>query len=1271
MACGGTCGGSAPAEKTGGKQPGDVASSKADASAAHACKCVCVCGTPTGVSAPELSDVTIPQPSLNLAAPGPTAEEIEERDLKSRAFDPDAALPAFDALWTQYDPPGPTIDAAPSGAPGGPGIHAPIPGKPPLNLQELYEDRNRPLSSAFALGSGSADVEAPKPLRVVSATWPVASPPPLPMFRANANILYTPNRPVLDARAAPAMPVEPLVSRSPGGAVQGESSAATAVIEADPKSIGAWAYGGSIAPPDATRFPSPEFVGPTTLAPPHAGSFALGGPDAPPGSGIGARAFPIPGSDGTPRWMPSHDAARRTLDSDLDAHREPLPVRVPFGSIEGDLGPGLEPVPRGVKTPDGLLSFRGALTPPLHPDEGPGLSGAALGTMVPLSASLGPARGEFLRAAPVALPIVESRFLMALPGSYAPPAAVGPARTKGLFPSMFLQPSSGPWDLRTATKDAPQVQGYEAEEIRQPPAFPGAEMETAAPEAAADPYAATGRPVQAGLDALKAAMKGVVPVDQWRTPKPEMPGAPTGQKGRGPGLGSLPEISAEFDRAAARRDTAQAAYDKAEAAFKASGGDDPDAAREAAYARYLLDVAKEEVAGLAGQMWTEAEGKGSQWADRAAEQKARDDAAQVAENRRRLEKHDTRPNYFAWEQGDIAEKEARGVRAETKAIEDAVVELGDKLDPATAELIGELTDKLKDLGKELKKKGSDAKDHSKGSEEDASAAAEDLQDTREDLDATRRAIQDALDYASGKTSPAGPTCDGGGTCGGGGGGDGGPAGDGAKAPAKGPKKVEFTIEGTVWPDCGKESEVCKPPTTACPVPGDKWDCGVVKGDPLPGGGGGAGPKGVKGQGMHEARPPDSAAASVDTNQRRAGGSRAVATPEGRGTQEQADRDAEEHARRLAEERGSAHDEDESVLEALELLDEDIADCEARIVTLTAEFDQATAPIGAEGHYRVVNLERIERIQTAMLETTVEYSLLLSTRAHVADPKRNPPLTLSASGVAGLDLPDLERVSVLGRGLPIALRGAQIRSAYKAKIAQVSRVMVAVLTDAARPGAGAKVEQAARLASALRNSIRTTFQEASDPLNRSLAEILEGPRSYEQIRERAVRDVLRSGAPDVQVDAQELAALRERLTRQGLSATEVEQAVFAREIARKSGHTRPAMDRAATLMRRAAIVGMALDVALGAKAVMDAPPGEKSLEAARQSGRVVGGVAFATLGAEAGAWAGLKLGAAMGSAGGPLGAALGGLLGLCLGAYLGMKGAELGSEVAEKSYWLSQ
>ena len=820
-ACGGSCGGGATADKT--AAPPDAPGAATKEGVAYGCKCVCICGTKTEDAKPLPPKSAIPpdEPEAPPESGGGTPTPPDEGKRPQGAAPPPKP-PA---------PPPPESGGGTPTPPDGPGgteidINTYEPPVPPLTFDEAYDpDRERPRQGSSGHTWAAADRQRSAPTRVVSAADPAPPPPPLTYLWASSSVVAAPRR-VLDVPGAAPEEVSALRSSSPGGFAQGMSGAATAVLDAPPA---VFSDGPGISPPDATRTPSAVFPRRQALAPPHAGSFTLGGPDAGPGSGVGARAHPVPGPDGHRRWRPRDDAAKRAEASDLDAHREPLPVRMPFGGIEGDLGPGLEPVPRGVATPGGLLLLRGVAAPPLHPEA----------PAVPWS----PARGKRIALGPEPEAAAPSGVVGG--GTAAAASLLGPA----ISPAVMTAPS-GPWAPGTAAASPPRVPGFEATAVLEPPPFPPMEAPAETPAESPDPYAATGRPVQEGLDALKAAMKGPVPVDQWRPPKPEMPGSPTGQRGRGPGLGSLAGLHAEFERAAARRDRAQEEYFAAREALRQGGGDDLDLKRKASYAQYEYELAKADVAEIGEEMWPQAGGAGSQWLVRAGEQYERDQRAQTAENRRRWKKHDTRPNHWAWEQGDIAEKRARGIRDDVRNMGSRIDEVrkelaleGKKLDPASAAEIGRLADKLKALGKELKKKGSAAKGHSKGSEGDAAAAVSDLEDTRKEIADIERAIDDQIANALGRTSPAGPGCPGGGSCGAPGGG--GPSPEGAVPPGDAAARVEYTIKDAVWPDCGKKANVCKPPGTTCSVPDTEWTCWTERGDPLPGGRGG------KGKGMDE------------------------------------------------------------------------------------------------------------------------------------------------------------------------------------------------------------------------------------------------------------------------------------------------------------------------------------------------------------------------------------------------------------------------------------
>ena len=689
----------------------------------------------------------------------------------------------------------------------------------------------------------------------MKASYPVIGPGAIPWQNEDARYL-APSTPE-------AFPVGPAVVGGPGAWLQGESSALVATVDG---TTGPFGYGRAVTPPDAVRSPWPEAQSRAALAPPHAGSFAFGGPDAPPGSGIGARAFPVPGSDGVKRWRPADDAAKRTEASDLDAFREPLPLRMPPAGIEGDVGPGVAPfelaVPSGIAGPpqlslgeeartyrgfpsDGLEGVVGmAKEAPVVPGSGVGESltyfvgepsrtrladqtrvfSGVQGASAPWSTSSKVAKAEYSAAgmpgAGGALAVMPPQVQSA--GFEGPAFAEGylwnwqsgdatrsrakvagsiqePSRESGA--TAALRPPAGPWDGRDAALTPPVQEGVPAEAAATPPQGP-------IPESA-PPSLQGGRPAQDDLEAYKQAVRGPVPVDQWRTPKPEVPGAPGQRGGRGLNISAAAaaleafQVSNEERRAAAR----QVEFAKRLVSVtKGRSGRALELLEDSLQQQALADAGYD--AALTQWLSAKAAG-GSQAFERASEELDR-------ELDRELERFNTRPNYQDWKTGRDVMSAADGAREAIRALESAAKSLRGKAHPA---LLKDLRDKIQDL-KEKKKTakdaGKDAKNVSKsGSTDESGDAGAKAIEAAKAMDDALEAAQEALALAQKKDPGSGH---GGGVV---------PVTGGTEVPPDdgSPPPPEPT---GIYPDCGDPLVECGDIELDC-MPGERIKCHFEQG----------------------------------------------------------------------------------------------------------------------------------------------------------------------------------------------------------------------------------------------------------------------------------------------------------------------------------------------------------------------------------------------------------------------------------------------------------
>jgi hypothetical protein len=622
------------------------------------CKCVCRCVPYAPYASPPDSTVT----RSPLAGPLPTATTIFNSsgtpDKTSQAVqrtsteDPEEGIKEFNPWWdtkgvSLVSIPGDGGPTAPPPAPPGAAdrgnviYHGPVLRVPPTSVSEItfasLERRMGSIASRTAVEAVS--VVPPVPERpTVSAADPVVA---RPMVRMEVGFL-------------PTRTMAPGLLGGPGAEVQGETGQAfghteTAVLER--------ASGGTVYPPDAVRIPGPMLPRRVPLAPPHAGDFRLGGPDALPGSGIGAPRFPVPGRDGYPLWTPDVEVARKAEGSDIDAHRVPMALRLPSMGIEGDVGPG------------------------------------------PLAPAWKPKVPAWEKPPALFLPI---------PPMISPPALT----VASAPPSIAVRPPTGPWGGKDAFYAPPMLPGLPAGgPVEAPPA--------GATEATAPAGGSAMRPAQEDVQAFKAAMRGPVPVDQWRPPKPEMPGAPGGERGgRGTSIASLATAKDYADAYKAERDRLKDYV--AMTAMEAEAKHDQESADRAFAAMGMLE--KAEVA--FEESLEPLKAAGTDYWKRLEEDQDRRDAAYAHEKEREAKKLDTRPNYMTWAVGNSTMKESREVRGKANENQAAAGRLGRDADPAAVKAAKTASREAKAAAKEAKKAGKRAKDAAKyGTKEEARKAA--------------------------------------------------------------------------------------------------------------------------------------------------------------------------------------------------------------------------------------------------------------------------------------------------------------------------------------------------------------------------------------------------------------------------------------------------------------------------------------------------------------------------------------------------------------------
>ena len=254
-------------------------------------------------------------------------------------------------------------------------------------------------------------------------------------------------------------------------------------------------------------------------------------------------------------------------------------------------------------------------------------------------------------------------------------------------------------------------------------------MGTPAMAPAASGVPASMRPTMEGVEALKAAMRGAVPSDSWRPPKPTAQGAPAGGRGRGPGIGSF---FGQEERLQAVVDAAAAHEAKMQEAVRSFAPKTESLGRMAVVgevvgvplydnhgmtleeAQEALNTAKNAKAAADKQLEDLRESVGSQ-----LEQEAVREAKKLA----------TKPNYAAWKDGDEALVASRGVRDRAQSVDAGLANARGKGNPGKLAEAKSLNKAAKEAAKAAKKAAKEAKNAAKyGSREDAETAAQKAKD---------------------------------------------------------------------------------------------------------------------------------------------------------------------------------------------------------------------------------------------------------------------------------------------------------------------------------------------------------------------------------------------------------------------------------------------------------------------------------------------------------------------------------------------------------------
>lgn len=468
---------------------------------------------------------------------------------------------------------------------------------------------------------------------------------------------------------------------------------------------------GTVAPPQMTNQPKLLLPRRYPLAPPHAGDFRRGGPDAMPGAGIGAPPFPVPGYDGYRRWVPDEDVARRAESSDVDAHRPSMALRAPSMGIDGDVGAGDPPLPAA-----------------------PSWHGLGRTPRASRSASVATLPGTEGEVAPPA-------FLAALPP--APPA---------------IRPPTGPWDGGVQAVVPPPILGVDSATSVEAP--PEGHLEPTLDGPQPIEGNAPMRPVQEGLEAFKAAMRAMNPAVEARPPKPVMPGTPPGGGGgRGPGLAGAQAAEEGYQASRAVLALAEANVQEAEEYLAFTGGTDKAALANLEQRRLDLKSAYASHDQALESSGASRQAGGSDLDKRLAEEADRQAVRNNRENERERKKLETRPNHLEWSVGSGAMSRSRDVRAGADAAIGRAGQLRGKADPGAVKDVRALGKKAKELAKAAKKAGKRAKDAAKyGTKKEAADAALEAKGEAEyaeiALNATLEALKEAEGTAGQGTEPS-------------------------------------------------------------------------------------------------------------------------------------------------------------------------------------------------------------------------------------------------------------------------------------------------------------------------------------------------------------------------------------------------------------------------------------------------------------------------------------------------------------------------------------
>jgi hypothetical protein len=465
----------------------------------------------------------------------------------------------------------------------------------------------------------------------------------------------------------------------------------------------------ALAPGDALpgMQPSPAPLRPP-MAPPHAGSFLLGGAHGGPNSGIRASRAPVAGYDGYPRGGWDGGAAKRPFDSDLDGHRPAMAVRSPAQGREGEVGP-LPASQAAPAAPDLARASSATALLDLEDEAPPESFGQAVPALAP--------RALVPRALP--LPVVAG----GVRGAVAPPAFVASAPI-----AEGLRPPAGPF-APGAVPVTPRMseEHAEGEAVRGPAASPVVAAPTG-PSGPSGPVVAAGPAVTpSAVDPVKAfqqQMKASYSTDAGRPPKPEIPGAPAQKGGKGLNIEAMLPM---WDAATPLLEEAVALQSQYVEANDLANSLPPGPERDEAER-----VAKESffAASTARSQWEDIQkkfagslGSTDSLLKRMKEEKERQERRAKSASEKDWKKYDTVPNWVERKQSQSALVGSREARDDANRIQG----LAGRLKGAAAKdgpAVKKLAKEAKALAKVAKRAAKDAKNAARfGTKKQASDAA--------------------------------------------------------------------------------------------------------------------------------------------------------------------------------------------------------------------------------------------------------------------------------------------------------------------------------------------------------------------------------------------------------------------------------------------------------------------------------------------------------------------------------------------------------------------